>query len=142
MERSSFAIEGTTYPLNVTALSKGNSGIDPIWKTEADLRATRPINVDLSPLIDLARQVSEPNHSPGQLLSSPVTELVDHAMPCLQKRLPNRSLLPPLWPVLLRHQIENDSQHWPSGRHSGLACPDLVDEEIVGATPNFLYWLG
>ena len=51
-----FRYDGTTYALNVTALSKGNPGIDPIWKTEADLRVTRPIKVDLTPLIDLARQ--------------------------------------------------------------------------------------
>ncbi len=51
-------------------------------------------------------------------------------MPCLQKRLSNQNLLPPLWAVLLRHQIEQDFQYWPSCLHSGLACSDLVDEAI------------
>ena len=30
-----FRYDGTTYALNVTALSKGSPGIDSIWKTEA-----------------------------------------------------------------------------------------------------------
>ena len=51
-----FRHDGKTYALNITALGKGHLGIDPIWKTEADLRATRPLKVDLTPLIDLARQ--------------------------------------------------------------------------------------
>jgi hypothetical protein len=56
MERLSFGMMERHYALNVTALGKGHPGIDPIWKTEADLRATKPIKVDLTPLIDLARQ--------------------------------------------------------------------------------------
>jgi len=51
-----FRHEGTSYALNGTALGKGYPGIDPIWKDEARALNHRPLNVDLTPLIDLARQ--------------------------------------------------------------------------------------
>ena len=51
-----FRYDGTTYALNMTALGQGHPGIDPIWKDEARALNHRPLKVDLTPLIDLARQ--------------------------------------------------------------------------------------
>ena len=49
-----FRHDGTTYALNITALSKGYAGIDPIWKNETRALNHRPLKVNLTPLIDLA----------------------------------------------------------------------------------------
>jgi len=51
-----FRHDGTIYALNMTALGKGYPGIDPIWKNEARALNHRPLKVNLTPLIDLARQ--------------------------------------------------------------------------------------
>ena len=52
-----FRHDGTIYALNGAALGKGYPGIDPVWKNEvSSLRNRRPLKVDLTPLIDLARQ--------------------------------------------------------------------------------------
>jgi uncharacterized protein DUF2511 len=51
-----FRDHGSSYALNMSALGKGYSGIDPIWKDEARALNHRPLKVDLTPLIDLARQ--------------------------------------------------------------------------------------
>ena len=51
-----FRYDGSSYALNMIALRKGYSGIDPIWKNEARALNHRPLKVDLTPLIDLAQQ--------------------------------------------------------------------------------------
>ncbi len=51
-----FRHDGTIYALNGTALGKGYPGVDPIWKDEPRVLNHRPLKVDLTPLIDLARQ--------------------------------------------------------------------------------------
>ena len=51
-----FRHDGTTYALNMTALGKEHPGIDPIWKNEARALHHYPLKVNLTPLIDLARQ--------------------------------------------------------------------------------------
>ena len=51
-----FRHDGTAYALNGTALGKGYPGIDPIWKDEAKSLTHRPLKVDLTPLIELARR--------------------------------------------------------------------------------------
>ena len=51
-----FRHDGTAYALNRTALGKGYPGIDPIWKNEPTALNHSPLKVDLTPLIDLARQ--------------------------------------------------------------------------------------
>ena len=51
-----FRHDGTTYALNGTALGKGHPGIDPIWNNEDRALNHRPLKVDLTPLVDLARQ--------------------------------------------------------------------------------------
>jgi Protein of unknown function (DUF2511) len=52
-----FRYEGTSYALNMIALGKGHQGIEPIWKNAAGSpRNHNPLKVDLTPLIDLARQ--------------------------------------------------------------------------------------
>ena len=52
-----FRYEGTSYALNMIALGKGHQGIEPIWKNAAGSpRNHNPLKLDLTPLIDLARQ--------------------------------------------------------------------------------------
>ena len=52
-----FRYEGTSYALNMIALGKGHQGIEAIWKNAAGSpRNHNPLKVDLTPLIDLARQ--------------------------------------------------------------------------------------
>ena len=52
-----FRYHGTSYALNISALGKGHQGIEPIWRSAAgSLTNHRPLKVDLTPLIDLARQ--------------------------------------------------------------------------------------
>ena len=52
-----FRYDGTSYALNMIALGKGHQGIEPISKNAAGSpRNHNPLKVDLTPLIDLARQ--------------------------------------------------------------------------------------
>jgi hypothetical protein len=52
-----FRYEGTSYALNMIALGKGHQGLEPIWKNAAGSpRNHNPLKVDLTPLMDLARQ--------------------------------------------------------------------------------------
>jgi hypothetical protein len=51
-----FRYHGTSYALNMIALGKGHQGIEPIWKSAAGSPNQRPLKLDLTPLIDLARQ--------------------------------------------------------------------------------------
>ena len=51
-----FRYNGTTYALNMTARGQGHPGSEPIWKTVASAGDHRPLKVNLTPLIELARE--------------------------------------------------------------------------------------
>ena len=51
-----FRYNGTTYALNMTARGQGHPGSEPIWKTAASAGDHRPLKVNLTPLIELARE--------------------------------------------------------------------------------------